>query len=121
MLVRAVLHNATRRRGGCGESAARWHRHRAGNGEEDHLAANSSVSLDFPVEFVEPGEAKWVWRERISRLVEACCRIRVESKFKVVYPTPLLREIQQREWMRRRATCSRASIPRFCRAKALCG
>ena len=95
MLLRAVIHNTTPQ---AGEAVVRMELDSTATASETErkvaLAANSSVSVDFPVEFVATGEAKWVWRVNFAA-GGTLLQDSVESKFQVVYPTPLLREIRQ--------------------------
>lgn len=95
MLVRAVLHNTTAQGG---EAVVRLQLDETASAPETekkvNLAPNSSVALDFSVEFTEPGEAKWVWRADFAA-GGSLLQDSVESKFKVNYPAPLLREIRQ--------------------------
>ena len=95
MLIRAVLHNTTAQ---AGEAVVRVQLDATATAAETEkkiaLPANASVSLDFPLEFVEPGEAKWIWRADFAA-GGTLLQDSVESRFKVGYPTPLLREIRQ--------------------------
>jgi uncharacterized protein YfaS (alpha-2-macroglobulin family) len=94
MIVRAVLHNTTAQEG---EAVVRVELDGTAKSAElqkkINLGPNSTVSLDFPVEFVEIGEARWVWRADFAA-GGSLLQDSVESKFKVGYPTPLLREIR---------------------------
>ena len=95
MLIRAVLHNTT---GQAGEAVVQVKLDGTATMAETEqkiaLPANGSVALDFPVEFVDTGEARWVWQANFAA-GGALLQDSVESRFKVVYPTPLLREIRQ--------------------------
>jgi alpha-2-macroglobulin len=94
MVIRAVLHNTTAQ---TGEAVVRVQIDGTATAAETekkiNLGPNASVSLDFPVEFVEAGEARWVWRADFAA-GGTLLQDSVESKFKVGYPTPLLREIR---------------------------
>ncbi len=95
MLLRAVLHNTTAEGG---EATVRVKLDGTAFAETTErkvtLPAQGSVAVDFPVEFREPGEANWLWSGEFSAGAEKW-RDSVESKFKVVYPTPVFREVRQ--------------------------
>jgi len=57
------------------------------------VAANSSASVEFPVEFVEAGVAKWIWKGRFADELPGSYVDAVQSTLGVGYPAPLLREI----------------------------
>ena len=91
MLVRAVLHNTT---ANAGEVVVRLKLDATASAVETEkrveLAANGSVAVDFPVEFRETGEAVWVWSAEFGKLSDT-----VETKFRVNFPAPVLREVRQ--------------------------
>lgn len=98
MLIRAVLHNTTAEAGEA-EVRVKLDSTAAAFGGADPVRkitvpAGATVSVDFPIEFRDTGEAVWTWTADFSagavKFTDA-----VETRFKVVYPTPLLREIVQ--------------------------
>ncbi|MEK0449778.1 MAG: hypothetical protein RL088_2046 [Verrucomicrobiota bacterium] len=94
MTVRAVLHNTTAEDGEAKVSVLfDEHATAADNARTVKLPANGSLALDFPVEFKEPGEAKWIWTVNFTGAGGVTFRDSVESKLKVGWPTPLLGEI----------------------------
>ncbi len=94
MLVRAVLHNTTAAEGEAKVSVLfSEHATAAENTRTVKLPANGSLALDFPVEFKEPGEAKWVWTVNFTGAGGVAFRDSVESNLKVGWPTPLLGEV----------------------------
>lgn len=61
------------------------------------VPANGVAAVDIPVEFVEAGDAIWVWRARFAGGLASAengdFTDEVESRWPVGYPVPLLREI----------------------------
>jgi len=55
------------------------------------IAAKSSAAVEFPVEFVEDGVAKWIWKARFAN--EGGFADAVQSTLKVGFPAPELREV----------------------------
>ena len=76
MIVRAVLHNTTAQQG---EAVVRVELDGTAKSAEMekkiNLGPNSTASIDFPVEFVEIGEARWVWRARVRCWRAALARV----------------------------------------------
>ena len=93
MTVRAVLHNTTAEDGEA-KVAVLFDEHTkaAENQRTVKLPAGGSLAVDFPVEFVEPGEAKWIWTVNFTSPAGAF-RDATESKLNVTWPTPLLGEV----------------------------
>lgn len=93
MVARAVVHNTTGKKG---EAVVRIKLDptvKAGVTEQKvMLPENGPVSVDFTVEFVEPGEAVWTWSVEFADANE---KDSVETRFNVGWPAPLLREIRQ--------------------------
>ena len=93
MTVRAVLHNTTAEAGEAKVTVLFDERASAAeNTRTVTLPANGSLAVDFPVEFKEPGEAKWIWTVNFTS-AGSVFRDSVESKLNVTWPTPLLREV----------------------------
>lgn len=57
------------------------------------VAALSSVTLDFPVEFRETGDARWIWSARFADAAPGKFADRVQSTFTVRHPAPVLHEV----------------------------
>jgi alpha-2-macroglobulin len=57
------------------------------------VAAHSSAAVEFPLEFVETGTAKWVWRGRFAEEPAGGFTDAVQSTLEVGYPAPLLRQV----------------------------
>ena len=95
LVLRAVVHNTTAQ---AGEVKVRIQLDATATAMETErtvsIPAKSSTAVDFPVEIREPGEAKWVWSADFSA-AGAKFRDAVETKLKVTFPTPLLREVRQ--------------------------
>ena len=83
MTVRAVLHNTTAEDGETKVSVLfDEHATAAENTRTIKLPANGSLAVDFPVEFKEPGEAKWIWTVNFTNATGAF-RDSVESNLNV--------------------------------------
>jgi uncharacterized protein YfaS (alpha-2-macroglobulin family) len=94
MNVRAVLHNTTAEDGEAKVSILfDEHATARENSRTVKLPANGSLAVDFPVEFKEPGEAKWIWTVNFTSAGGTAFRDATESKLNVTWPTPLLGEI----------------------------
>ena len=95
MVLRAVIHNTTAQDG---EAKVRLALDATASAAEPErsvkVPAKSSVAVDFPVDIRETGEAKWVWTADFNG-GGASLRDAVESRLKVTFPTPLLREVRQ--------------------------
>jgi uncharacterized protein YfaS (alpha-2-macroglobulin family) len=95
LVLRAVVHNTTEQ---AGEVKVRIQLDATASATETErtagIPAKSSVAVDFPVEIREPGEARWVWSADFSS-AGAKFGDSVETKLKVTFPTPLLREVRQ--------------------------
>ncbi len=93
MVARALIHNTTGKKG---EAVVRVKFDPTVKAELSEqkvaLPESGAVSVDFPVEFIEPGEAVWTWS---AEFADAGEKDSVETRFKVGWPTPLLREIRQ--------------------------
>lgn len=93
MFARAVIHNTTDKDGEVVVRAKFDAKVSTGEAEKKvQVPANGVVAVDFPVEFVETGEAIWEWS---AEMASAQAKDAVESRFNVGWPTPLLREIRQ--------------------------
>jgi len=57
------------------------------------ISPNGSAVVEFPVEFIEAGQANWVWRARFADPATGPFVDAVQSALEVGYPAPLLREI----------------------------
>ncbi len=57
------------------------------------IAARGSTTLDFPVEFRQIGEARWIWSARFADAAPGKFSDRVQSTFPVRHPAPLLHEV----------------------------
>ncbi len=57
------------------------------------IAARGSTTLDFPVEFRQTGEARWIWSARFADAAPGKFSDRVQSTFPVRHPAPLLHEV----------------------------
>ncbi len=96
MVLRAVVHNTTEQAGEVKVSVKLDATATAAESERTvSLPAKGSVSVDFPVEIRETGEAKWIWKAEFTgggaKFSDA-----VETKLKVTFPAPLLHEVKQR-------------------------
>ncbi len=93
MTVRAVLHNTTAEDGEAKVSVLfDEHATAVENTRTIKLPANGSLAVDFPVEFKEPGGAKWIWTVNFSNAAGAF-RDSVESNLNVTWPTPVLSDV----------------------------
>jgi len=95
--VRAVIHNMTEQ---TGDAVVSLELDGTATSHESltrtvALAARGSVAVDFPVEFVEAGEAVWKWSVKFVPPGEAAHRDAMESRLSVGYPTPMLRQVLQ--------------------------
>lgn len=98
MLIRAVLHNTTAAPGEA-EVRVKLDATAAAFGATDPVQkitvpAGATVAVDFPIAFRATGEAVWTWTADFTAGATKF-RDAVETRFKVVHPTPLLREIVQ--------------------------
>ena len=59
------------------------------------LGAKGSLAVDFPLEFKEPGEAVWKWSVKFTPEGGGEFRDAMESRLKVGYPAPMLRQVRQ--------------------------
>jgi uncharacterized protein YfaS (alpha-2-macroglobulin family) len=95
VVLRAVVHNTTAQ---AGEAKVRIQLDATASATETErtvsIPAKSSIAVDFPVEIREPREAKWVWSADFTA-AGGKFRDAVETKLKVTFPTPLLREVRQ--------------------------
>ena len=95
VVLRAVVHNTTAQ---AGDAKVRIQLDDTASAAETErtvsIPAKGSVAVDFPVEIRNPGEAKWVWSAEFSA-AGAKFRDAVETRLKVTFPTPLLREVLQ--------------------------
>jgi uncharacterized protein YfaS (alpha-2-macroglobulin family) len=57
------------------------------------VAANGSAVVEFPVEFVETGVAKWIWKARFAEPAAGEFTDAVQSTMDVGHVAPMLREI----------------------------
>ncbi|MCX6875521.1 MAG: MG2 domain-containing protein [Verrucomicrobia bacterium] len=94
--ARAVLFNQTKQAGEVELSV-----HLDGNAVSDgatvvsrkvQVAATSSVAVDFPVEFKQAGQTKWLWRARMTGEAGESLEDAVQSTLTVGYVAPLLHE-----------------------------
>lgn len=58
------------------------------------LPARASVAVDFPVEFIETGKARWKWSAHFTAKDGTEFRDLVQSELNVGFPAPLLREVR---------------------------
>jgi uncharacterized protein YfaS (alpha-2-macroglobulin family) len=101
--ARAVVHNQTAQAGDVMvslelDAKARWPEQPGSNApvvlsSRVALLANGSAVVEFPVEFIETGVAKWVWKARFADPAAGAFTDAVQSTLDVGYPVPLLREI----------------------------
>jgi uncharacterized protein YfaS (alpha-2-macroglobulin family) len=95
IVLRAVVHNTTEEEG---VASVKLQLDATATAAElvrsTSIPAKGSVAVDFPVEFRETGEAKWMWSADFvsggGKFHDA-----VETTLKVTFPTPLLREVLQ--------------------------
>ena len=95
LLLRAVLHNTTALDGETDialtlDGTARA----AATTRKVALPAHSSLAVDFPVEFIETGKARWKWSAHFRGSDGTEFRDLVQSELNVGYPAPLLREVR---------------------------
>jgi len=57
------------------------------------IPAHGSTNVDFPVEFVEAGTSKWIWKCRFADESQGGFTDSVQSTINIHYPGPVLREI----------------------------
>ena len=57
------------------------------------VSAHGSALVEFPLQFTEPGSARWIWRVRFAEPAAAEFTDTVQSTLSVGYVAPLLREI----------------------------
>ena len=57
------------------------------------IAANGSVPVEFPVEFMDTGEAKWVWRARFVEATPGNYVDAVQSTIQIGHIAPLISEV----------------------------
>jgi len=58
------------------------------------VPANGSIAIDFPVEFTEAGQARWVWKARFTVPGDGDFTDAVESRIEVGHIAPVLREVR---------------------------
>ena len=95
VVLRAVVHNTTDQ---AGEAKVRIQLDATATAAESErtvsLPAKGSVAVDFPIEVCETGEAKWVWTVEFAG-GGAKFRDAAETRLKITFPAPLLREVKQ--------------------------
>jgi uncharacterized protein YfaS (alpha-2-macroglobulin family) len=96
LVLRAVLHNTT---SFSGEAEVQLELDAtvktATTTQRVQLAAGESAAVDFPVEFVQIGQAQWKWSaELIAPGAPKPLRDRVQSQLAVRFPAPLLRQVR---------------------------
>jgi uncharacterized protein YfaS (alpha-2-macroglobulin family) len=95
VVLRAVVHNTTEQ---AGEVKVRVQLDATATAAESErtvsLPAKGSVAVDFPVEILETGEAKWLWSAEFTG-GGAKFRDAVETRLKITFPAPLLHEVKQ--------------------------
>jgi uncharacterized protein YfaS (alpha-2-macroglobulin family) len=57
------------------------------------VPAHGSAAVEFPVEFIDSGEAKWLWRARFADPAAGSFTDSVQSVLEVGHVVPLLREV----------------------------
>ena len=57
------------------------------------IAANGSMAVEFPVEFIDTGETKWVWRARFVDATAGSFIDAVQSTIEIGHIAPLIREV----------------------------
>ncbi len=76
------------------------------------LAAGASATVDFPVEFQNPGEAQWIWTAKLGQDANAISDS-VESKLPVGFAAPLLHEVLVDRTQARAANLFAEANPQF--------
>jgi uncharacterized protein YfaS (alpha-2-macroglobulin family) len=78
------------------------------------LPARASVAVDFPVEFVSIGQAKWRWQVAFkSSDNKTEFHDAVQSELKIGYPAPLVREVTTKRIEQNEAEIARIGDPQI--------
>ncbi len=96
VLARAVVLNQTAQSGDV-EVTLELDRHAKGTEpamtRRVAVPANGSVAVEFPIECLETGAAKWIWKTRFADAPPGGFTDTVQSTLNIGYPSPMLREI----------------------------
>jgi alpha-2-macroglobulin len=101
ILARAVVHNRTAQAGEVDVTLRLDEKAVPGSGTTNTLTkrvavkAHSSATVDFPLTFTEPGEAKWIWTATTAGFANGGSPFTdsVQSTLNIGHAAPLLREI----------------------------
>ena len=113
--LRAVVHNKTDLAGDAEIEMQLDATTRAGESKKRvAVAARGSVAVDFPIEFVSIGQAKWRWQVAFKASDgKTEFRDAVQSELKVGYPTALVREVTTKRIEQKEAEIARIADPQI--------
>jgi len=113
--LRAVVHNKTDLAGDAEIEMQLDATARAGESKKRvTVAAGTSVAVDFPIEFVSIGSAKWRWQVAFKASDgKTEFRDAVQSELKVGYPTALVREVTTKRIEQKEAELARIADPQI--------
>ncbi len=102
-ILRAVLHNTTDNEGEAELSVNLDEKAAVETSSSDralykssvHLPAHGSIEMDFPVEFQNAGEARWLWKASLSNPADPAQPFSdsIQTTLNVGYAAPLLHEV----------------------------
>lgn len=113
--LRAVVHNKTDLAGEAEIEMQLDATTRAGESKKRvAVPARGSVAVDFPIEFVSIGQAKWRWQLAFKASDgKTEFRDAVQSELKIGYPTPLVREVTTKRIEQKEAEIARIADPQI--------
>ncbi|HWM26222.1 MAG TPA: MG2 domain-containing protein [Chthoniobacterales bacterium] len=113
--LRAVVHNKTDLAGDAEIEMQLDATTRAGESKKRvAVAARGSVAVDFPIEFVSIGQAKWRWQVAFKASDgKTEFRDAVQSELKIGYPTALVREVTTKRIEQKEAEIARIADPQI--------
>jgi uncharacterized protein YfaS (alpha-2-macroglobulin family) len=115
IILRAMVHNTTELSGEADVEMQLNEVARAGQHQQRiALPAKGSMAIDFPIEFVAMGHAKWQWRVNF-RSADGKTEFRdsVQSDLDVGYPAPLIREVKTKRVEQNETELARIGDPQI--------
>jgi alpha-2-macroglobulin len=98
LTARAVIHNQTRKAGEVIVSLELDDKVKTGGTDTNlsrriSIPADGSVPVEFPVEFVDTGDTRWVWKARFAEATAGNYRDAVQSTMTIGHIAPMLGEV----------------------------
>lgn len=98
LVARAVVLNQTKKAGAVLVSLELDNKAKSGSSEtvltrQITIPANGSIPVEFPIDFIDTGDAKWVWKARFVDGTAADFTDAVQSTIAVGHIAPVMREV----------------------------